>query len=123
MILVDTSIWVDHLNHGDAHLEELLRAGRVLCHPFVIGEVALGYLSRRDAILSGLQNLPRTAVAHEQEVLRFIVHGALFGTGIGYVDAHLLAAVQMTPGALLWTRDQRLMAAAGRLGLAFELTC
>jgi hypothetical protein len=117
VILVDTSIWIDHLSRGDDALARLLDRGRVLAHPFVIGELALGSLRQRTLVLSTLQELPRADVASDNEVLRFIDRHALFGVGIGYVDAHLLAAVCLTPDALLWTRDQRLAAVAGRLSL------
>jgi predicted nucleic acid-binding protein len=118
MILVDTSVWVGHLRAGNKALGELLDAGRVLAHPFVIGELALGNLRRRDRILDALQDLPRASVATDAEVLHLIGRHALHGLGIGYVDAHLLAAVRLTDGARLWTRDLRLDAAAERLGLA-----
>lgn len=118
MILVDTSVWVDHLRVGDAGLAGMLENGQVLAHPFVIGELSLGDLRRRSAILEDLADLPQAQVATDPEALRFIDDRALFGLGIGYVDVHLLAATQLTPGAKLWTRDKRLLAAADRLGLA-----
>lgn len=117
MILVDTSVWVDHLRAGDGTLSDLLATGRVLAHPFVIGELALGNLRQRNLVLATLQDLPRASVATEQEVLHFIDRHALFGLGIGYVDAHLLAAVRLTAAAL-WTRDKRLLGVAERLGVA-----
>ncbi len=118
MILADTSIWVDHLRSGDALLEELLNTAEVLCHPFVIGEIAMGNLRRREFILEDMRNLPRATVAGDEEVLAFIERRRLFGLGLGYVDAHLLAAVQLTLGAKLWTRDRRLDSAARGLRLA-----
>ena len=118
MILVDTSVWIDHLRHGDRALAALLERNQVLSHPFVIGELALGHLRQREAILAALQDLPRADVAGDAEVLVFIDRQELFGFGIGYIDAHLLASVRLTPDALLWTRDRRLAAAAGRLSLA-----
>lgn len=117
MILVDTSVWVDHLRCGDTALAGLLETGRVLAHPFVTGELALGGLRQRDVVLSALQDLPQASVASDDEVMGFIGQHRLFGLGIGYVDAHLLAAVRLTLGASLWTRDKRLLAAADRLGL------
>ena len=117
MILVDTSVWIGHLRGGDPVLAGLLDATEVLTHPFVIGEIALGNLRQRALILTLLHDLPRATVATEQEVLDFIDRHALFGYGIGYVDAHLLAAVRLTAAAGLWTRDKRLRAAAVRLGL------
>lgn len=118
MILVDTSVWVDHLRVGDATLTALLREGRVLAHPFVIGELALGDLRQRDLVLGLLGDLPHASLASDQEVLHFIGHNSLSGLGIGYVDAHLLAAARLTERASLWTRDKRLQGAAERLGLA-----
>ncbi|MEO8117772.1 MAG: type II toxin-antitoxin system VapC family toxin [Rhodoferax sp.] len=118
MILVDTSIWIDHLRAGDERLARRLDDGKVLAHPFVTGELALGNLRNRDAVLGALQDLPQANVATEAEVLRFIAEKSLFGMGIGYIDAHLLAAVLLTPGSLLWTRDKRLLTASTRLGVA-----
>lgn len=122
MILVDTSVRIDHLRHGDAELTGLLNTGQVLTHRFVIGELALGSLQNRDIVLGALQNLPQAPDATDEEVLRFIAHHALFATGIGYIDAHLLAAVQLSHGTLLWTRDKRLLAESVRLGLCANLT-
>jgi predicted nucleic acid-binding protein len=118
VILVDTSVWVDHLRTGDRVLGQLLDSGGVLGHRFVTGELALGNLRDRDLVLSALRELPQATVASDDEVLHFIDRQALFGLGIGYVDAHLLAAVLLTLGAKLWTRDKRLQAAATQLGLA-----
>jgi predicted nucleic acid-binding protein len=118
VILVDTSVWVDHLRTGDRVLGQLLDSGEVLGHRFVTGELALGNLRERDLVLSTLRELPQATVASDDEVLHFIDRQALFGLGIGYVDAHLLAAVRLTAGAKLWTRDRRFQAAATQLGLA-----
>ncbi|MDO9166585.1 MAG: type II toxin-antitoxin system VapC family toxin [Rhodoferax sp.] len=122
MTLVDTSIWIDHLRARDERLAQLLQAGQVLAHPFVIGELALGNLHNRDTVLGALQDIPQAGMATEPEVLRFIGEKALFGLGIGYIDAHLLAAVLLTPGSLLWTRDKRLLAASVQLGIAANTT-
>jgi predicted nucleic acid-binding protein len=121
MILVDTSIWIDHLCKGDATLADLLEQRRVLAHPFVTGELSLGSLRQREIVLNSLQELPQAEIAHDEEVLHFIADEALFGLGIGYVDAHLLASVRLTPGTSIWTRDKRLLAAATRLSLAAGL--
>lgn len=120
MILIDTSIWVDHLRADNKTLAGLLETNSVLVHPFVIGEIALGSLRRRDLILSALMDLPHASVATDAEVLGFIEKHALFGLGIGYIDTHLLAAVRLTPGARLWTRDTRLHDVALRLGLVAD---
>jgi len=121
MILADTSIWADHLGPGDAMLAALLEAGEIVLHTYVIGEIAMGNLRQRARILDDLHDLPITPVAHPAELLAFIDRHALFGTGIGYVDAHLLAGTLLLPGTRLWTRDKRLHAAAERLGIAAHL--
>jgi hypothetical protein len=96
----------------------LLDGGRVLIHPFVVGELAMGNLNRRDFVLAALRKLPEALVAREEEVLQFVAASGLFGFGIGYIDAHLLTSVQLTPGSALWTRDKRMLEVAGNLGLA-----
>jgi predicted nucleic acid-binding protein len=121
VILIDTSVWVDHLRAGNATLSSILDRGMGLGHPFVTGELALGNLRERDLILSALQALPQAVVATDKEVYRFIDREALFGLGIGYVDAHLLAAVRLTAAASLWTRDRRLHRVATRLGLVAKV--
>lgn len=118
MILVDSSVWVDHLRSGDPVLTTLLNAGQVMGHPFVIGEIALGSLSQRGAILAAMHDLPIAMQASDSEVQAFIESQPLFGLGIGYIDAHLLASTRLTPGGSLWTRDKRLHSIASRLGLA-----
>lgn len=118
MILVDTSVWVDHLRKADARLASALEQGRVVTHPFVVGEIACGSLRNRPLILELLRDLPGAVVAENDEVLGFMERHRLHGRGIGYVDVHLLAAVALTPGSLLWTRDRRLHAAARELDLA-----
>ena len=119
MILVDTSVWVDHLRRGDARLRALLESASVLAHPFVVGEIACGSLSDRELVMELLRDLPAASVADAEEVLEFIDHNAIHGKGLGYVDVHLLAAVALTPGARLWTRDKRLHAIAVNLGCAY----
>ncbi|MEQ8484662.1 MAG: type II toxin-antitoxin system VapC family toxin [Pseudomonadales bacterium] len=118
MILVDTSIWVDHLRRSDARLVRALNNAQVLTHPFVIGELACGNLKQRATVLALLRDLPRSSHASEDEVLFFIDQHELMGRGIGYVDAHLLAATTLSGPAGLWTRDRRLGAIAEQLGLA-----
>lgn len=117
MILIDTSVWIEHLRHGDRALTSLLNKGQVLTHPYVIGELALGNMRNRDIILDTLNNMPRAKIATEEEVLAFVTQFKLYGLGIGYVDAHLLASVRLTPDTLLWTQDKRLRAAAEQLAL------
>ena len=117
MILVDTSVWIDHLRVGDEGLVTLLDSAQVLCHPFVVGELACGNLRNRDEALTLLGELPCVAVATDAEVLYFIEQHGLMGRGIGYIDAHLLAAVSLAGPARLWTRDKRLGAVATDLGL------
>jgi predicted nucleic acid-binding protein len=118
VILVDTSVWVDHLRVGNKIVVSLLEAGLALVHPFIVGELALGNLQQRQVILASLQDLPQANLAADQEVLHFIERHALAGLGIGYVDAHLLVSTRLTTGSSLWTRDKRLLRVAERLGLA-----
>jgi predicted nucleic acid-binding protein len=117
MILVDTSVWVDHLRRGNSRLVSCLEDGEVLTHPFVIGELALGRLSRRSEILDLLGNLPGATVALHHEVLAMIEDRSPAGSGLGWVDAHLLASALLSD-ASLWALDRQLAAAASRLGLA-----
>lgn len=117
MILVDTSVWIDHLRRGNDRLATLLEAGEVLGHPFVTGELACGSLRNRREILSLLDALPQAVTAEHSEVLRFVESHRLMGRGLGYVDVHLLASV-MLDGATIWTLDRRLAEMAGRLDVA-----
>jgi predicted nucleic acid-binding protein len=119
MILVDTSIWVTHLRQGSRQLEKLLMDAEVMCHPFIIGELACGNLKNRNEIISLLQSLPMAPTIELDEFLFFIDRNHLMGKGIGFVDVHLLASVQMA-GVPLWTADKRLMSAADQLELTFE---
>lgn len=118
MILVDTSVWVDHFRKADAQLAQLLDKASVLTHPFVIGELACGHLTNRQRVLALLECLPMAPVAHTDEVLRYLERHRLYGKGIGYVDAQLLASTALSHGAALWTRDRRLHAVAETLGIA-----
>ncbi len=117
MTLVDTSVWVEHLRRGHPRLARLLDRGEVLGHPWVRGEVALRRLAQRREVLQLLGQLPQATVATDEEVLAFSGGEELFGLGIGYVDAQLLAATRLTPDARLWTADKRLAAAATTLDL------
>ncbi len=101
-------------------LHGLLDAEQILCHPFVIGEVATGSVRDREEVLYRLELLPQPIKARDFEVLRFISEARLFGLGVGYIDLHLLVAVKLTRDSRLWTRDKRLLVAARGLGLAFE---
>jgi predicted nucleic acid-binding protein len=118
VLLVDTSVWIDHLRSGDSTLVALLERQQVLAHDFVIGEIALGNLRQRDTVMAAMKGLPRATRASAPEVLTFIERESLHGLGIGYIDAHLLASVRLTPGSSLWTRDKRLAKIAGKLGIA-----
>ncbi len=118
MVLVDTSVWIDHLRNNEPQLVRLLTQNNVLSHPFVRGELALGNLRQREVILTALDNLPQAPVAFTDEVNFFIEKHSLFGLGIGLIDAHLLASTQLSGNTRLWTRDKRLLAVAMRLNLA-----
>lgn len=118
MILVDTSVWVDHLRRGDAALADALQQGQVAMHPFVVGELACGSLRDRAELLGLLQALPALTVATYEEVLHFIEAHALMGRGLGYVDVHLLAAARLAD-TLLWTRDKRLASMAADMQIAY----
>jgi predicted nucleic acid-binding protein len=120
MILVDTSVWIDHFRRGDLRLAGFLDRGNAVMHPFVLGELTLGHLSGIAEVIDDLRRLPKAAVANTDEVLEFIVDRKLPGSGIGYVDVHLLAAAALVPETLVWTRDRRLLAAAQSLSLAAE---
>ena len=120
-LLVDTSVWVDHLRKHDPLLAEALEDNRVVMHPHILGEISLGSLKDRQTVLSLLENLPQTPTATGREVQIFIERRRLFGRGIGYVDAHLLAAASLAPGLAIWTRDKCLMGVAGDLNLLADL--
>jgi predicted nucleic acid-binding protein len=120
MILVDTSVWVDHLHAGDAQLSALLHSSRVLMHRFIVGELACGNLANRVEVLDLLGHLPAVTTATDEETLYFIERHALMDRGIGYVDAHLLAAVSLDAGTQLWTRDNRLLAVARAMKLSYK---
>lgn len=118
-ILVDSSIWIDHINQGDAELADLLKRRRVLIHPMIVGEIALGSIKKQTFLLDDLNALPQIVVAGHAEVLAMIGWLKLGGSGIGYVDAHLLAATRQVTTGYLWTRDKRLRAQAERLEVAY----
>lgn len=119
MVLVDTSVWVSHFKDGNPQLEALLMKGRVVCHPFIIGELACGNLKNRKEILSLLEALPTTTTADHKEVLYFIEQHQLMGIGLGYVDVHLLASARLSR-IPFWTRDKKLTEAAVKLNASYK---
>ncbi|WP_110753549.1 type II toxin-antitoxin system VapC family toxin [Phyllobacterium leguminum] len=121
MLLVDTSVWIDHFRKEDANLLHHLRNWNVLVHPFVLGELALGHFRQRILVLDRLRGLQKITVSPDEEVVQLIEDQSFYGLGIGYVDVHLLAAARMLPGTLVWTRDKRLAAAASKLQLNANL--
>jgi predicted nucleic acid-binding protein len=118
MILVDSSIWIDHFRTGDMHLYALLKAEKIIIHTFVVGELSLGHMPRYDDIMTMLTDLPTIPIADDAEVRHMIRSNKLFGKGIGYVDAHLLASLLLSPRHTLWTRDKRLHGMASAFGVA-----
>jgi len=120
-VLADTSIWIDHFRRSDARLARFLDRGDIVMHPFVIGELVLGHVPKIADIIDDLHSLPRAIAANTDEVLKFISDRKLSRSGIGYVDAHLLAAAALAPETFVWTRDKRLHAAAQSLSLAAEI--
>src|SRR6185436_3458386 len=119
MVLVDTSVWVDFLRHGDAGLADLLAGDDVLCHPFVIGEIACGRLSPRKELLDRLALLPKTPSIRHDEALEFIEMHRLAGQGLGFIEVNLLASAVLGR-AEFWSRDKRLRNAAVKLGIGFD---
>ena len=120
MILVDTSIWIDHFRHGDAALASRLNSNEVCSHPMVLGELACGHFKARREIFALLDALPAAQVATHTEARDFIERHALMGRGIGFVDVHLLAAAALMGDGRLWTRDKRLARTADELNLAID---
>ena len=119
MILADTSVWLGHLRQADAELQDCLLNGRILIHSFVLGEIACGNLHRRSRVLADLFELPFAAQADDAEVLSMIEEHRLYGKGIGWIDAHLLASARLT-GCRFWTLDLRLSEIAHRLGVGYS---
>jgi len=118
MVLVDTSVWIDHFRRKNSGLFDLLEEGAVLCHPFVLGELACGNLQNRNEVLDLLQALPMAPLAQRDEVFHLLQEQRLYGQGLGWVDAHLLASAKLM-GCPLWTRDKTLAKAAGETNQAF----
>jgi hypothetical protein len=121
MILADTLIWIDHFRRNEPRLQALLDRGDIIMHPFVLGEIALGSMASRRIVLGALDLLQHAIVASEAEVRAAIESRGLLGKGVGYVDAHLIASVLLTPGSKLWTRDKKLKEAAAILRLGADL--
>ncbi len=119
MLLVDTSVWVRHLREGDLDLEKLLNDGEVMCHPYIVGELACGNLKNRNEVLSLLQLLPPATLANHEEILQFIEENQLMGKGLGYVDVHLAASAVLT-GVPMWTHDRRLNETNEALGIKYK---
>ncbi len=119
MLLVDTSVWVSHFREGNAELANLLNNGEVICHPFVVGELACGNLQNRNQILSLLQSLPMSIEAEHEETLDFIERNQLMGKGLGYVDIHLIASALLT-GIPIWTHEKKLAQVADALHIRYK---
>ena len=119
MVLVDTSVWVDHFRRGNPTLTGMLEEGGVVCHPFVIGELSCGNLRNRDEILRLLSELASAPAAENSEALRFLTDEQLYGRGMGWIDVHLLASARLMP-CPLWTLDKALRSTAEYLQLAAE---
>lgn len=117
MILVDTSVWIDHFRKGEPKLARLLEDGQVLMHPFVAGELACSNLHNRNEVLELLERLPRASVASEVEARLFLERHAIMGRGLGYIDVHLLASVALGAPARFWTKDRRLAPVGAELGI------
>ncbi|MEY4556539.1 MAG: hypothetical protein RL093_1658 [Pseudomonadota bacterium] len=117
MILADTSIWTDHLRSPSPEFAVRLAVREILMHPFVVGELALGNLPARANFLADLSDMPKATVAEDREVLRMIETNGLNGSGIGWVDAHLIASARLFAATALWTRDKRMFAVSQSLGI------
>lgn len=120
MVLVDTSVWVDHLRSSDVSLVNLLNQDLVLVHPMVIGELACGNLQNRQQLLKLFGYLPYCTEASNEEAMYCLEQNQLMGKGIGFVDLHLLASALLTPNAKFWTRDKRLKNLADNLGIGWQ---
>ena len=118
MVLVDTAVWLSHLRQGDEELEKLLNDGQVMCHQFIIGEIACGNIKNRAEVLTLLQLLPLASQAKHEEVIEFIENNNLMGRGLGYIDMHLSASARLT-GVRLWTLDKKLDETNRELGVRY----
>jgi predicted nucleic acid-binding protein len=117
VILADTSIWIDHLHHANPDLHQFLERGRIVMHPFIVAEVALGSLRNRRKTFAFMERVAQVEVVHLDEVRSMIEVHSLYSRGIGLTDAHLIASCLIAPGTRLWTRDARLQAVAESLGV------
>jgi predicted nucleic acid-binding protein len=120
LVIADSSIWIDHINKGDPNLSALLKRRRIAVHQMIIGEVALGSIANRERFIEEVKRLPQAKPASHAEVMAMIEWFELFNCGIGYVDAHLIAAARQLADGRLWTRDKKLHAQAARLGVAYS---
>ena len=118
LILADTSVWTDHLRTNEPLMNQLVAEERLLMHPYVVGELSMGNLPDRTAFMRRLRQMDFAMRASDTEVSRLVEDNCLYGTGIGWVDAHLLASALLTEGVKLWTRDRRLNDAALRFDRA-----
>ena len=118
MVLVDTSVWVEHFRQTNKELSELLRQIQAITHPFVVGELACGNLKNRKQILSLFADLPQAEIAEHEEVLSLVENKGLMGHGIGWIDAHLLASALLS-GTPLWTKDKKLRSLSAALGVLY----
>lgn len=116
MILVDTSVWVEHMRRGNAALGDLLADRQVATHPFVVGELVLGGAVRK--LIDDLRDIPQLMVATDDEVLGFIDRYGLVGSRVGYLDVHLLASTRLAGDSRIWTLDKSMQSVAARLGIA-----
>jgi len=119
VVLVDTSVWVNHLRQGEPYLARLLIDAEVACHPFIIGELACGNMANRNEILNLLRSLPSAPAVNLDEYLYFVEQNQLHGSGIGFVDIHLLAAAKLA-AVPMWTHDKKLYQAAAGLNLSYS---
>jgi predicted nucleic acid-binding protein len=119
MYLVDTSVWIDHLNKSEPLLVSLLNDNVVCTHPFIIGEIALGNLRQREIVIGYLQGIPQARVGSDFEVMHFISKRMLYGKGIGYVDAHLVTSALLMDNIYIWTRDKKLLKITKQFSLAY----
>lgn len=118
-VLVDTSVWIDLIGQGKDVIHRVISEPNACCHPFVIGEFAVGNLGNRHKIIKLLKKMYKARVIAEDEVLNLVRNKKLYGRGIGYIDCHLLASAYFVPGTSIWTLDKRLYIAADELGVAF----